>query len=213
MLIEKTVSGFLDEVASNSAAPGGGSIAALAGALGAGLTSMVCRLTVGKKKYADVEAEMQQLLRQAEDIRAEFTRLIEKDTEAFNSVMRAFSLPKDDDDQKNFRSGAIQEATKSAALVPLQVMELCERTLPLALEVATKGNVNSVSDAGVAAEMLRAACISAALNVRINLGTIQDDSFVHDTSLKAKSILTSVDQKSVEILHHVNAVIGSNIRS
>ena len=82
------------------------------------------------------------------------------------------------------------------------------RSVPLAQAVATKGNVNSVSDAGVAAEMLRAACISAALNVRINLSTIQDDSFVHDTSLKAKEILASVDQKSVEILHHVNSVIG-----
>ncbi|HEY5615031.1 MAG TPA: cyclodeaminase/cyclohydrolase family protein [Bacteroidota bacterium] len=207
MLADKTVSGFLDEVASNSAAPGGGSVAALAGALGAGLTSMVCRLTVGKKKYAEVEAEMQELLRYSEDLRAQFTALIEKDTEAFNSVMRAFSLPKDTDDEKHFRSGAIQEATKSAALVPLDVMEVCERSLPLTLAVATKGNVNSISDAGVAAAMIRAACISAALNVRINLSTIQDDTFVHDTGLKAENLLASVKQQSTEILEHVNAAI------
>ena len=208
MLAEKTVSGFLDELASNSAAPGGGSVAALAGSLGAGLTSMVGRLTVGKKKYAEVEVEMQELIRLAEELRARFTKLIDKDTEAFNDVMRAFSLPKDTDDQKHVRSNAIQEATKSATLVPLEVMELCEQSLPLTRVVATKGNVNSISDAGVAATMLRAACISAALNVRINLGTIQDDTFIHDTGLKAENLLASVKEQSAEILDHVNSAIA-----
>lgn len=208
MLIEKTVSGFLDEVASNSAAPGGGSVAALAGAVGTGLTSMVARLTVGKKKYVEVEIEMQELIRLAEDLRAKFTVLIDKDTEAFNEVMRAFSMPKDTEDEKHFRSGAIQEATKIAAAVPLEVMELCEQSLPLTLAVATKGNVNSISDAGVAAAMIRAACISAAFNVRINLSTIQDDTFVHDTALKAENLLASVEQQSAEILNHVNSSIG-----
>ncbi|HXG37683.1 MAG TPA: cyclodeaminase/cyclohydrolase family protein [Bacteroidota bacterium] len=205
MLIDKTVSGFLDEVASNSAAPGGGSVAALAGALGAGLTAMVCRLTIGKKKYAEVEAEMQEVLGKVEELRAHFTELIEKDTEAFQAVMRAFSLPKDTDEQKEARSSAIQEATKSAALVPLQVMELCERTLPLTQIVATKGNVNSLSDAGVAASMLYAACVGAALNVRINLSTIQDDTFVHDTSVKAEGIRATVEQLHADIQSYVNA--------
>lgn len=205
MLIDKTVSGFLDEVASNSAAPGGGSVAALAGALGAGLTAMVCRLTIGKKKYAEVEAEMQEVLGKVEELRAHFTELIEKDTEAFQAVMKAFSLPKETDEQKEARSSAIQEATKSAALVPLQVMELCERTLPLTQIVATKGNVNSLSDAGVAASMLYAACVGAALNVRINLSTIQDDTFVHDTSVKAEGIRSAVEQLHADIQSYVNA--------
>lgn len=205
MLIDKTVSGFLDEVASNSAAPGGGSVAALAGALGAGLTAMVCRLTIGKKKYAEVEAEMQEVLGKVEELRAHFTELIEKDTEAFQAVMKAFSLPKETDEQKEARSSAIQEATKSAALIPLQVMELCERTLPLTQIVATKGNVNSLSDAGVAASMLYAACVGAALNVRINLSTIQDDTFVHDTSVKAEGIRSAVEQLHADIQSYVNA--------
>ncbi|HEY4613668.1 MAG TPA: cyclodeaminase/cyclohydrolase family protein [Bacteroidota bacterium] len=207
MLIDKTVTGFLEEVASNSAAPGGGSVAALAGALGAGLTAMVCRLTAGKKKYADVEVEIQDALRKTEDLRAQFTKLIEKDTEAFNDVMRAFSLPKDTDDERHFRSGAIQEATKEAALVPLEVMVLCEQVLPLTHIVATKGNVNSISDAGVAASMLRAACTSAALNVHINLSTIQDDTFVHDTALKAENLIASVEQQAREILTHVRTAL------
>lgn len=205
MLIDKTVSGFLDEVASHSAAPGGGSVAALAGALGAGLTAMVCRLTIGKKKYAEVEAEMREVLGKVEELRAQFTGLIEKDTEAFQSVMKAFSLPKETDEQKEARSLAIQEATKSAALVPLQVMELCERALPLTQIVATKGNVNSLSDAGVAASMLYAACVGAALNVHINLSTIQDDTFVHDTSVKAEGIRSAVEQLHADIQSYVNA--------
>jgi formiminotetrahydrofolate cyclodeaminase len=205
MLIDKTVTGFLDEVASHSAAPGGGSVAALAGALGAALTAMVCRLTIGKKKYADVESEMQEVLGKVEELRGQFTALIEKDTEAFQAVMTAFSLPQETDEQKEARSAAIQEATKTAALVPLQVMQLCERTLPLTQVVATKGNVNSLSDAGVAASMLYAACVGAAMNVQINLSTIQDDTFVHDTSVKAEGIRSAVEQLHASIRAHVHA--------
>ncbi len=207
MLIDKPVAGFLDEVASNSAAPGGGSVAAFAGALGAGLTAMVCRLTIGKKKYADVEGEMQDVLGKVEEMRLQFTELIEKDAEAFNAVMRAFSMPKETEEQKEARSSAIQEATKSAALVPLEIMELCERALPLASIAATKGNVNSISDAGVAASMFYASCESAALNVRINLSTVQDDEFVHDTTVKAEGLLASVQQRTREILGHVKAAL------
>jgi formiminotetrahydrofolate cyclodeaminase len=148
---------------------------------------------------------MQEVLGKVEELRAQFTGLIEKDTEAFQAVMKAFSLPKETDEQKETRSSAIQEATKSAALVPLQVMELCERTLPLTQIVATKGNVNSLSDAGVAASMLYAACVGAALNVQFNLSTIQDDTFVHDTSVKAESIRSTVEQLHANIQSHVNA--------
>ena len=207
MLIDKTVARFLDEVASNSAAPGGGSVAALAGALGAALTAMVCRLTIGKKKYADVEVELQSVLTSVEPLRLQFTSLIEKDTEAFNNVMRAFSLPKETDEQKEMRSLAIQEATKSATLVPLQVLELCDRVLTHTMTVATKGNVNSLSDAGVGASMLLAAGQGAAMNVRINLGTIQDDTFVHDASVKTDGLLASITQRYNEIMEHVNSAL------
>jgi formiminotetrahydrofolate cyclodeaminase len=203
MLVEKTVAEFLDDVASNSAAPGGGSVAALAGALGAGLTAMVCRLTIGKKRYADVQSEMEGVLARVEALRTELTTLVEKDTEAFHAVMKAFSLPKETEEQREIRHAAVQEATKAAAVVPLAVMELCERTLPLTQTVATKGNVNSLSDAGVAASMLYAACVGAALNVRINLGTIQDDTFVHDTKVRAEHLLASVAQRHAEIQSHI----------
>jgi formiminotetrahydrofolate cyclodeaminase len=178
MATKKTLAAFLDELASSSPAPGGGSVAALAGALGAALTSMVCNLTIGKKKYAAAEEEMKKILMQSEEMRELFTVLIDKDTEAFNKVMEAFSLPKETEPQKALRSAAIREATKEATNVPLEVMKHCIDALALAQQVADSGNVNSVSDAGVSAYMLHAAVEAAALNVRINLNNLGDSEFV-----------------------------------
>ncbi len=178
MATKKTLSAFLDDLASHSPAPGGGSVAALAGALGAALAAMVCNLTIGKKKYGAVEEEMKKILVQAEEMRGLFTALIDKDTEAFNKVMEAFGLPKDTEPQKALRSAAIREATKEATMVPLEVMKHCIDALALVQQVAASGNVNSVSDAGVSAYMLNAAVESAALNVRINLNNLNDSEFV-----------------------------------
>ena len=136
MLIQKTVKQFLDELASNSPAPGGGSVAALSGSLGAALTSMVCNLTIGKKKYADAENEMKRILTQSEELRKTFTQLIDKDTDAFNKVMEAYGLPKETDGQKALRSVAIQEATKEATLIPLGVMKHVVDALALTKVVA-----------------------------------------------------------------------------
>ncbi len=200
MLRTKTINEFLDELASSSPAPGGGSAAALSGALGTALTSMVCRLTIGKKKYADVQQEMEMTLRRSETLRVSFSKLIEKDTQAFNAVMRAFAMPKETDEQKVARNAAIQEATKGATLIPLNIVELCAQALPLAKTVAEKGNVNSISDAGVAALMLQSACSAAALNVWINLGTLEDKSFVQETRTKAEALQTQAKKQSEAIL-------------
>ena len=156
-----TMQAFLDMLASSSPAPGGGSVAALSGALGTALTSMVCHLTVGKKKYAEVEEEMRKVLDQAEALRVQFAELIDKDTAAFNKVMEAYALPKETSPQKALRNAAIREATKEATLVPLEVMKHCIDALALAQQVASKGNANAVSDAGVSALMLQSArCVS-----------------------------------------------------
>jgi formiminotetrahydrofolate cyclodeaminase len=193
------MNGFLDELASPSPAPGGGAVAALAGALGAALTSMVCHLTIGKKKYSDVEHDMARILAQAEQLRGQFTALIEKDTEAFGKVMDAYSLPKDSDPQKALRAAAIREATKEATLVPLEVMKHCIDALALAQQVASKGNSNAVSDAGVGALMLHAACSAAALNVRTNLLTLEDAEFVGWKSDELHSIMNTGDMMLEEI--------------
>jgi formiminotetrahydrofolate cyclodeaminase len=209
MLTDKTVTQFLNELASNSPAPGGGSIAALAGAVGAALASMVCNLTIGKKKYADVQDEMQSVLQQTELLRKELTQLIDKDTEAFNSVMAAFGMPKGTDQEQAARSAAIQEATKAATLVPLGVMQTCEKALFHARAVAQKGNKNSASDAGVAALMLQAGCAGAALNVRINLGVLNDNVFVQRTTQQCGEIIRNVEKMTVEVLAEVEKSLGS----
>ncbi len=208
MLTEKTVTTFLDELASNSPAPGGGSVAALSGALGAALTSMVCNLTIGKKKYAEVEGELKSVLEQAEDLCAAFTTLIDKDTETFNKVMEAYGLPKDTEGQKALRAVAIQETTKEAALVPLEVMKHVIDALALAHVVAEKGNVNSASDAGVSALMLHAACEAAALNVRINLNSISDHNFNGWKEEEVISLLKTSKAKSDAVMEVVRRKIA-----
>ena len=208
MLTEKTIAKFLDELASNSPAPGGGSVAALSGALGAALTTMVCNLTIGKKKYVDIEAEMKSVVRQSEHLRQTFTALIDRDTNAFNKVMEAFGLPKESEQQKALRSAAIEAATKEAALVPLEVMKHVIDALALAEVVADKGNVNSASDAGVSALMLHAAAEGAALNVQINLGGIKDTDFVGWKTDEVASLVKTSRMNTEEILDIVRKKIS-----
>lgn len=208
MLATNSVQEFLDAVASNSPAPGGGSVSALAAALGSALTSMVCQLTIGKKKYEDVMQEMTNHLGESESFRAKLTDLIDQDTEAFNGVMEAFGMPKDTEGQKAARSAAIQQATRESTLVPLEVMRICERALVLARAAAQQGNVNSISDAGVASHMLHAACSGAALNVKINLATLQDDRFVKETTEELNRILANAEKQWKDTLHHVESALA-----
>ena len=206
-LVNRNLNALLEELASHSPAPGGGSVAALAGALGAALTSMVCRLTVGKKKYAEVEEEMKSVLAMSDKLRTAFTRLIDADTDAFNKVMEAYSLPKESDDQKALRNAAIQEATKEAALVPLECMKHGIDALALSRAVAQRGNLNSVSDAGVSALMIGAAIEAAALNVKINLTGVTDMEFVEWKTQEVSSILKTGKDAAEEIL----LIVGEKI--
>jgi len=208
MLTSKILSEFIDDVSSNSPAPGGGSVSALCGALGSALTAMVCRLTIGKKNYEGVQDEMLATLGQADELRAKLTGLIDRDTEAFNQVMKAFTLPKTSDDEKRIRSEAIQTATKQATLVPLEVMKLCEQAMGIAATVAERGNVNSITDAGVAGLILKAGCEGAALNVQINLATLKDKTFVDETSTLVSALLTNVEAVSDRIRQRVQAVLS-----
>lgn len=208
MLTKKTVNAFLDELASSSPAPGGGSVAALAGALGAALATMVCNLTIGKKKYADVEADMKKIKAEAERLRSRFTELVDQDTQAFKKVMEVYGLPKDGDAQKALRLAAIREATKEATLVPLEVMKHCIDAMALAQQVASAGNQNSISDAGVSALMLHAACEGAALNVKINLNGLADSDFVGWKSDEVESVLKT----SKMMLEETQSIIGEKMK-
>ena len=204
MITSLSVTDFLDELASSSPAPGGGSVSALAASLGAALTSMVCRLTIGKKKYSDVQGEMEKVLKQSEELRAQFNAIIDEDTAAFNKIMAAYGLPKDTEEQKVKRTAEIQKATKTATLVPLRLIELCIKALELVKIIVEKGNQNSLSDAGVAALVLHAGGEGAALNVKINLGSLSDISFVAQTKTKVEHYRISLETFTSDILAYVN---------
>jgi glutamate formiminotransferase/formiminotetrahydrofolate cyclodeaminase len=180
--------GFIDQVASSSPAPGGGSVSAAAGALASALSSMVCRLTVGKKRFKDVQDELKQVLEKAEVIRKQMQEFIVKDAESFDKVMDAFKLPKYTDEEKKRRDQAVQEATKGAIGVPLQVMEKALEALGVIKVVVEKGNPNMISDAGVSSLMARTAAEGAYLNVRINLNSVEDQDFVSTTRQKADNL-------------------------
>ena len=206
-LASLTVKGFLSELASNSPAPGGGSVAALSGALGAALSSMVCNLTVGKEKYKDVQDEIKDVLKESETLRKHLTKLIDKDTEAFNDVMKAFKMPKETEEQKEKRKQAIQEGYKTAAAVPLETARTCEKILDIAMIIAEKGNESSITDAAVSALMAQAGVQSAILNVKINLSSIKDKQFVEKTTLELEEIERDVMGKTNEIMNIVDSKI------
>ena len=206
-LASMKLNGFLSELASNSPAPGGGSVAALSGALGCALGSMVCNLTIGKEKYADVQGEIKDILRKSEKLRKKLTDLIDQDTEAFNDVMKAFKMPKDTEEQKKKRSKAIQEGFKTAANVPLETAQTCEHILDLSIVIAKKGNKNSITDAAVSGLMAQAGVESAILNVRINLGSIKDEKYVKRISYEIERLHKNASKKIDEILNIVNSEI------
>ena len=199
-LVSMSVKTFLSELASNSPAPGGGSVAALSGSLGAALSSMVCNLTVGKEKYVDVQDEIKDAYAKSEKVRKQLTVLIDKDTEAFNDVMKAFKMPKDTDVQKEKRSEAIQKGYKTAATVPLETAKTCEQILDIAMIVAKKGNQNSITDAAVSALMAKAGVEAAILNVRINLGSIKDTMFVKNISKELDKLEKNAVEKTDKIM-------------
>lgn len=186
MLIKKTLEDFLDEVASKSPAPGGGSSAALAGSLAASLVSMVCHLTIGKKGYENVENIMKKTLLQSEDSREKLMDLIDRDTNAFDGVIAAFRMPKNTEKEQKERKHAIQEGYKIAADVPLTTARYCDQLWEHIQTVAEKGNKNSLSDAGVASLLNYAGITGAIFNVQINLDSIKDQ--VYSTEVKKKII-------------------------
>jgi len=203
MLTEKPVTVFVDELASSAPAPGGGSAAALSGALGAALVSMVCNLTIGKKKYADVQDEIQAILEKSEALRHRLLELLEADVQVYTKVSQAMKMPRETEEQKQARAAALQEALKAATLVPLQVAEACVQVMDLCRPVAEKGNKNAVSDAGVGVLMAEAGLRSAALNVLINLAWIKDQDFVAEKRAELEALLEGKAELRDEVYNYV----------
>ncbi|MEG1145024.1 MAG: cyclodeaminase/cyclohydrolase family protein [Clostridium sp.] len=183
-----TVTEFVNVTASDAPAPGGGSVAALAGALAAALAEMVANLTVGKEKYAAVEDEMKKLADDGAALRVELLEDIQKDSTSFNLYMDAIGMPKSTDEEKAVRREAMQNGLKAAAQVPLSVGAAAYKIFPIAEAVVARGNTNAVTDGLVAAMMARTAVIGALFNVKINLGSIKDEAFVAELAAEVKEL-------------------------
>ncbi len=205
MMLERTVAGFLDDLASSAPAPGGGAVAALSGALACSMVSMVSNLTLGKKRYADVEDEVREILDRSEELRKHFQELVEQDAEAFSDVMGALQMPKATEQQKLLRQEALEHALQKAAYVPLRTMENAAEALKLAHRIAQIGNKNLVSDAGVAAVLAESALYCGWFNVAVNLANIKDEEFAERLATKTQEILDQTDgllDETMEIVEY-----------
>jgi formiminotetrahydrofolate cyclodeaminase len=192
MYVDQPLRHFLDKLASKSPEPGGGSVAALTGALGAGLVSMVCSLTLGKEKYKDVQPQIEALIKESEQLRAEMQDLIQKDTEAYGALSEVYKMPKNTDAEKAARTAKMQEALKKACQVPFDIGLKSLDVAKLAERAADIGNVGAVSDAGVAVLLAKACAESAALNVKINVNSIKDEAYNKDTWTRMQDVLRQV---------------------
>ncbi|MGH7702788.1 MAG: glutamate formimidoyltransferase [Gemmatimonadales bacterium] len=205
----QTLSGFVDSVASPAPVPGGGSVAAHVGALGAALAQMVAGLTVGRKKYAPVEPEMQEAAGSAVALLQQLSGLVARDAEAYAAVSAAYKLPKEPGDAATRRSEAISRALIGAAEVPLETARACARVAELAALVAQKGNSNAVSDAGVAALLAEAACRGAAFNVRINVAALEDRSRGAPLAEAAARVVAGAARQAQAAIAAVEKAIGN----
>ena len=205
MIKDMTIQTFLDELASKASTPGGGGAAAVSGAMGAALISMVANFTIGKKGCEDVEEESKQILAKSEELRARLTDAINDDVDVFNRVMAAYGMPKESDEEKATRSTEIQAALKEATDVPLECAKLCREVVNLSQPIAEKGNKNVISDAGVAVLAGYAGLRSAALNVYINIGGIKDKEFADDRRQQLESLLDDMDVLKEEIYELVKS--------
>lgn len=203
MLTDQKISEFLQQTASGTPLPGGGSVSALSAALGAGLTEMVANLTVGKKNYEAVEGEMQEISETAGNLRRKLMAEVDNDASAYQGVLAAFKLPKATDAEKQKRTAAIQEAMKNAARVPLGVAYDALQVMDLAERVIRSGNRNAASDGAVGAMMARTAVMGALFNVKINLAAVKDTAFVEEMTREANKLESRVQEREKEILSHV----------
>lgn len=203
-----TLARFLDELASEAPTPGGGGAAGVSGAMGAALVSMVANLTVGKPKYAEVEDQVKATLAKSEALRAKLTDAIADDVKAFDAVMAAYGLPRGTDEEKTKRSEVIQAALKEATDVPLEAARLCREAIDLSAEIAETGNLNVISDAGVAVQSAYAGLMSAALNVRVNAKSIKDRAFADARLSELEALIADGEARTKATYALVTSKLG-----
>ncbi|MBQ1505235.1 MAG: cyclodeaminase/cyclohydrolase family protein [Erysipelotrichales bacterium] len=204
-LIDYTVEGFAKELASDSPAPGGGSVAALEAAFGTGLVMMVCELTKGKKKYAEFAESASSVYERAKKLHEELLELVDKDTEAFNLVSAAFGMPKNTEEEKTARSAAIQEGLKECCNPPLNVMRKAKEVLCLVAKLADGYNTSCASDLGTGVLSLAAGAKGAYMNVLINAGSLKDQEYAEEKKREANDLCVKITELSEELYKKVLA--------
>jgi len=208
LLVNHTISDFVEILGSDSPAPGGGSTAALQGALGTALLKMIGLLTTGRAKYAEHQDYIDTLLKETEKIKVEFLKVIDEDTEAFNQVSAVFTMPKETDEDKLARKNAMQEALKACTKTPYKMMQLCKRATELIENAVEKTNPNTASDLGVAVLCLKASAQGAWLNILINIDGITDKAFVDEYRKGGEDVLAKVlptaDRVYESVLENLN---------
>jgi len=205
MLVDEKIREFVKSVASSSPTPGGGSVAALCGALSGSLTAMVCNLTIGKSKYDEVRPEMENALENASRLVERLIELVDEDAEAYKSVIAALRLPKETEDEKEKRMEAMQNALRRAIAAPTEVMELSLEAMRIAYLVVRKGNEGALSDSGSGAMMAFAALHAAMMNLRINLKEIQDEEFREDIMEKLKEMEEEAELLRSDVITEVSS--------
>jgi methenyltetrahydrofolate cyclohydrolase len=209
MTTNSSIVTFLDDLASERPTPGGGGAAAVCGAIGAALVSMFANLTICKKNYEAVWEDLEAVNAKAEALRAELTGAIEADAVAFNSVMAAYGLPRATEEEKAKRAASIQAALKDATLAPLRAVRACFEVIRLSAAAAEKGNLNVISDAGVAALAANAGLRSAALNVFVNAKGIKDRDFAENHIAEVNALLAQAAELTEPVYQTVRDKIGS----
>src|SRR5580658_11377900 len=208
MVAQSTVEKFLDDLASGSATPGGGSAAAIMGAMGAALVSMVCNVTIGKKGYEGVEAEMRAVRDESERVRRRLTAMVSEDIAAFDSLMAAYKLPKGTDDDRAWRAAAIQAALRRATETPLDCARVCAEVIALSRRASEHGYLNVISDGGVGVLAGFTGLRSAALNVYINAPALKDRAFAEAATAEIETLVGSCAAESEAVYRLVRGKLG-----
>lgn len=186
---EKTCEDFVDVLASKSAVPGGGGAAALTGAIGIALGSMVCNLTIGKKKYAEHEESVKSILEKARSLEKDLIGMIDEDAECFLPLSKAYGLPSSTDEEKKIKSETMENALKKACEVPIKIVKVCYESIKLHEDLVDKGSRLAISDIGVGVQCLRSAILSGQLNVLININSIKDEKYVNEVRNEINSLV------------------------
>ena len=200
-LDQLSVREFITELSSGNPTPGGGSVAALCGALGAALSAMVASLTVEREKYEQTWKSMEEVKKEAANLSARFLELMQEDSDTYQKVMEAFELPRETDDQQASRQAAIEEAMKKAATVPLETLRASERLIRAARKAVQGGNPNAITDAGAAVQLANATAVVASYNVQINISRIKDQAFV----AKCEKEVTEILKRQETLISDVDA--------